>query len=68
MNMALRNPTERWASAPFLVPKPGPSKFRFSVDLRLVNRYTKPQNFPMLKLNTELMKLSGSKVFEYVYL
>jgi hypothetical protein len=32
--MAYRNPNSSWCSAPLLVPKSGPSQFRFTVDLR----------------------------------
>eukprot|EP00171_Calliarthron_tuberculosum_P003723 IDg3723t1 len=61
--MAYENPTAEWASAPLLVPKTGTSKFRFTVDLRLVNSFTKQHHFPMPRLETELTKLAGSKCF-----
>lgn len=35
--MAYPNPSSPWSCAPLLVPKAGPSKFRFTVDLRPVN-------------------------------
>lgn len=38
--MAYANPSSPWACAPLLVPKPGPDKFWFTVDLRSVNRFT----------------------------
>lgn len=47
-----------WASAPLLVAKPGPAKFRFKVDLSSVNRYTCLHNFPMPHLGQELTKIS----------
>lgn len=51
-----RNPTSKWACAPLIVPKPGPDKFRLTVDLRPINAQTK-KNDPMLA------KLTGSKIF-----
>ena len=61
--MAFPNPTARWVSAPLLVPNPGSSTFWFTVDLRLVNRYTKQHSFPMPRLENEMTKLTGSKFF-----
>jgi hypothetical protein len=40
--MVYRNPRSAWCAAPLLVPKPGPSQFRFTVDLRPVNKQTIP--------------------------
>lgn len=61
--MAYPNPSSPWASAPFLVPKPGPSKFRFTVDLRPVNRFSVKHQFPMPNMEQELSKLSNSRSF-----
>ena len=38
--MAYLNPTSAWACAPLLVPKAGAARFRFTVDLRPVNKFT----------------------------
>ena len=62
--MAYANPTAKWASAPLLVPKPSdPSNFRFTVDLRLVNKFTTKHQFPMPNVEQELMKLKDSRCF-----
>jgi hypothetical protein len=61
--MAYRNPNSSWCSAPFLVPKPGPSQFRFTVDLRPVNKQTVPQAWPMPHIESELYKVRGAMCF-----
>jgi transposase InsO family protein len=61
--MAFANPTSAWASAPLLVPKAGPSRFRFTVDLRPVNKFTVKHHYPMPHLEHELPKLSASQFF-----
>lgn len=58
--MACPNFSARWASAPLLVPKPGPVKFCFTFNLRTVNRFTLPHHYPMPRMETELPKLTGS--------
>ena len=62
-NMAYPNPYSAWASAPLCVPKPGPSNFLFTVDLRPVNKFTIKHAYPMPNLEQELHKLSGSKCY-----
>ena len=61
--MAYSNPTSPWACAPLLVPKPGPARYRFTVDLRPVNKYTVKHQYPMPNLEHELSQLSGSRYF-----
>jgi hypothetical protein len=61
--MAYAKPTSPWACATLLVPNPGPSKFRFTVDLRPVNRFTVKHQFPMPNIEQELTRLSGSKFY-----
>lgn len=61
--MAYFNPTSSWACAPLLVPKPGAAQFRFTVDLRLVNRFTVKHQFPMPNLEQELTRLGGARYF-----
>lgn len=58
-----RNPTAIWASAAHLVPEPGPKRWRFTVDLRPVNRFTTVLQFPMPIIEYELGKLQGSGFF-----
>lgn len=45
--MVYSNPTSKWACAPLIVLKFGPSQFRFTVDLRPVNKFTLPHQYPM---------------------
>jgi transposase InsO family protein len=61
--MAYSNPTSPWACAPLLVPKPGAAKFRFTVDLRPVNRFTVRHQYPMPNIENELTKLGSSRFF-----
>lgn len=57
------NPTSKWACAPLIVPKTGPSQWRVTSDLRPVNNLTVPYKFPMPRLEHELTKTSGSKIY-----
>lgn len=52
-----RNPLAAWACAAHLVPKASPKRWRFTVDLWLVNKYTPVHQFPMIVLEHELCKL-----------
>jgi hypothetical protein len=62
-SMVYRNPRAAWCSAPLLVPKPGPEKFRFTVDLRPVNKQTVPNSWPMPHVESDLSRLHGSNYF-----
>lgn len=57
------NPTSKWSCAPHLVPKPGPAEWRFTVDLRHVNKSTYALNFPLLFIDAELDKAAGAQMF-----
>jgi hypothetical protein len=61
--MAYSNPTSPWVCAPLLVPKPGPARYRFTVDLRPVNKYTVRHQYPVPNLENELAKLAGSRYY-----
>ncbi len=45
------------------MPKEGPEKFRFTVDLRPVNAQTRKKVWPMSHADTMLAKLTGAKTF-----
>ena len=62
-NMAYSNPSSPWACAPLLVPKTGPEGFRFTVDLRPVNKFTVRYQYPMPNIEHELTKTSRSSVY-----
>lgn len=64
--MAYPNLTTKWATAPLIVPKPGNAKFRFTEDLRTVNRFTVRHHYPMPLLENKFTKLSGSKFYANV--
>lgn len=51
------NPTSRWASAPLLRPKPGSDKWRFTVEIIPVNRFTHIHHYPMPRIELELSRL-----------
>ena len=61
--MVYANPTSSWACAPPLVPKDGPARFRFTVDLRLVNKFTEKHGFLMPNIEQELHTVGGSSYF-----
>ncbi len=60
---AYANSTSRWASAPLLVPKSGPAQWRFTFDLRAVNKFTEKCAYPMPNLEHELHKLAKAKCY-----
>lgn len=62
-NLVYANPSSKWACAPLIVPKAGPSQWRFTVDLRPVNRFTVPYQFPMPRVEIELTKTAGSRFY-----
>ena len=64
--MAYYNPTSPWACAPLIVPKPGSVEFRFTVDLRPLNKYIVKHQFPMPNLEVSLTIVSRSKFFAKV--
>jgi hypothetical protein len=61
--LAVRNPHATWCAAPLLVPKDGPTQFRFTVDLRPVNKATISSSWPMPHLESELGRVAGSQFF-----
>ena len=63
MGFVYYNPTARWASAPHLVPKANADEWRFTGDLRNVNRQTIPIKFPLPNVEHELSKAAGCKYF-----
>lgn len=56
-------PTSTCSSAPLVVRKPGPAKFRFTVDLRPVNNFTLKKQYPMPNLENELAKIHKAYFF-----
>lgn len=46
-SLAYSKPTSKWASAPLVLPRLGPSKFCFTVELRPFNTYTRQYHYPM---------------------
>lgn len=63
LGLVYRNPTATWTSPPHIVPKPGPEKFRFTVDLRVVNASTIPRTWPTPNLADVIQNFAGSKFF-----
>jgi hypothetical protein len=63
MGLVYKNTIAEWASPPLILPKPGPDRFRMTVDLRVPNASAKPTAWPMPSLQDELHDLHGSEVF-----
>ena len=63
LGLVKRNTQSSWACAPLIVPKPGPDKFRFTTDLRPVNKVTVPFVWPMPNLETNTSRLVKKKCF-----
>lgn len=59
MNFIYRNPESTWASAPLIIPKPSKERWRFTVDLRAVNKVTVPHIWPMPNIETELSRIGS---------
>lgn len=57
------NPSSCRSFTPLIVPKPGPARLRFAVDLRLVNRFTTRHQYPMPIPKQELTELAGSSFY-----
>jgi hypothetical protein len=63
LGLVKKNLTSRWASPPFILPKAGPEKFRFTVDLRYTNSQAEQVSWPMPNMEDELASLARSKYF-----
>jgi len=57
------NTNAKWVSAPVIVPKAGPSKFRMTFDYRPVNAVTNQTVWPMPHIESELSDMAGSTCF-----
>jgi hypothetical protein len=58
-----KNLASRWAIPPLIIPKAGPEKFRFTLDLRYPNSQAEHISWPMLNMEDELASRAGSKYF-----
>lgn len=63
LGLVKKNSSSSWASAPIIVPKPGPEQFRFTVDFWLVKKVTIPHAWAMPDLEYVTAKLRGNRVF-----
>ena len=63
LDLVYPNPTSKWGSALHLVPKHGPDGWRFTSDLRPINRWTIAERFPMPNIEHELQKAKGSEFY-----
>jgi hypothetical protein len=57
-----KNLASRWKIPPLIIPKAGPEKFRFTLNLRYPNS-TEQVSWPMPNMEDELASLAGSKYF-----
>jgi hypothetical protein len=63
LGLIYKNPTSEWASPPLILPKAGPEKFRFTVDLRVPYTQTILVAWPMPHLTDTLDNFQGSALF-----
>lgn len=63
LGLVKKNMASRWASPPLILPKAGPEKFRFTLDLRYPNSQAEQVSWPMPNMEDELASLAGSKYF-----
>jgi hypothetical protein len=63
LGLVKKNLASRWASTHLILPKAGPEKFRFTLDLRYPNSQAEQVSWPMPNIEDELASLSGSKYF-----
>jgi Reverse transcriptase (RNA-dependent DNA polymerase)/RNase H-like domain found in reverse transcriptase len=63
LGLVKKNVASRWASPPLILPKAGPEKFRFTLDLRYPNFQTEQVSWPMPNMEDGLASLVGSKYF-----
>jgi hypothetical protein len=63
LGLVRKNLASRWASPPLILPKAGPEKFRFTLDLRYPNSQAEQVSWPMPNMEDELASLAGSKYF-----
>ena len=63
LGLIYKNNNSSWACAPHIVPKAGSEKWRFTVDLRPVNKVTVPIAWPMPQLEQVVARMSGQRFF-----
>jgi hypothetical protein len=63
LGLVKKSLASRWASPPRILPKSGPEKFRFTLDLRYPNSQAEQVSWPMPNMEDELAFLAGSKYF-----
>jgi hypothetical protein len=63
LGLVHNNTGAEWAGPSLILPKPGPDRYRMTIDLRVPNASTKPTAWPMPNLQDELHDLHGSEVF-----
>jgi hypothetical protein len=63
LGLVNKNLASRWTSPPLILPKAGPEKFRFTLDLRYPNSQAKQVSWNMPHMEDELASLAGSKYF-----
>lgn len=66
--IAYPGPTYSWVKVPLLVPKTSPAKFRFTANLRPVNKITVKHRFSMPHIEQKVTKLAVSKCFSTFHL
>jgi hypothetical protein len=63
LGLIKKNLASKWASPHLILPKAGPEKFRFTLDLHYSNSQAEQVSWPMPNMEGELASLSGSNYF-----
>jgi hypothetical protein len=61
LGLVKKNLESKWGSPPLILPKAGPEKFRFTLDLRYPYSQAEQVSWPMPNMEEELASLAGSK-------
>jgi hypothetical protein len=60
LGLIIKNLASKWASPPLILPKAGPEKFRFTLDLRYPNSQAEQVSWPMPIMEDKLASLAGT--------
>jgi hypothetical protein len=63
LGLVKQNLASRWEDPPLILPKSGPEKFRFTLDLRYPNSQAEQVSWPVPNMEDELASLARSNYF-----
>jgi hypothetical protein len=67
LGLIYKNTGAEWASPPLILPKPGPDRYRMTVDLRVPNSSTKPTACPIPNLQNKLHDLHQNYLRRWIF-